>query len=281
MTEAAVWLLLLLPTMGGALLPSVVIAPAQFGVPADYASVRSQLLARGHPSVEVAGLSRFDWLKIAPSIATREFWTGDLTPTPTLDFFYQGLDSAFAKVGEEEEVAVVGHSIGGWVARAYLAERGRPGTRLVTLGTPHVADPRGVDQTRGLVDFINANYPPSDDDGGSVYCVAGRTNTASSFDELLAKEAWDDTEKRSPLLESLVALPSYAAIGGENPFQLKGDGLIPLDAAILPGTKSIVLDDCHHSGFIPTALDSILLPDSYEWYGSPRMLDQWADALLV
>ena len=267
-------LVLVLSTSSNALMPSVVIAPAQFGVPKDYDGVKKQLLERGHPKVEVAQLTRLDWLRITPSILKEEFWTGNLTPTPTLDFFYEGLDAAFEEV--TGDVAIVGHSIGGWVARAYVAEKSRNVAKIVTLGTPHLASENGVDQTRGLVDYINANYPAD----SRMCCVVGNTSTAMSLNDLLQKEPW--TGERSPLLESLVALPSYAVIAGEfqDPFSLRGDGLIPIDAALLPGTQRLILPECHHSGFIPTALDSIQLPDSYQWYGSPSMLAQWADFLI-
>ena len=259
-------------------LPSVVIAPAQFGVPKDYDLLKEALLARGHPKVEVAKLRRFDWLRITPSILTKDFWTGNLKPTPTLNFFYEGLDLAFEAVNDVE-VAIVGHSIGGWVARAYVAERRVTVTKIVTLGTPHLASTDGLDQTRGLVDFINENYPAT----AQVCCVAGNTSTAFSFEDLLQKQPWHIN--RSPLLESLVALPSYVVLAGlandRNPFSIRGDGLIPIDSATLPPPcQAIIIDECHHSGFIPTALDSILLPDTYEWYGSPSKLELWAHALL-
>lgn len=167
----------------------------------------------------------------------------------------------------------------GWVARAYLGEsrNKRPVRRVVTLGTPHNPpdSPNAIDQTRGLLDYISKNYNACVD-----ACVVGNSSTAGSFDELLEKNIWDATLQRSPLLESLVALPSYAVLAATlDPFAVRGDGLIPIQAALLPDTKAIVIDDCHHSGFIPTALDSIMLPKSYKWYGSPDKVGEWAGAL--
>lgn len=261
--------------------PHVIIAPAQFGVPKDYDALTRELLARGHPKVTVAPLRRFDWLRIVPSVFTAAFWRGELRPAPTLGFFFDALDAAFAGVGPGEDVAVLGHSIGGWVARAYLGARndGRV-KRLVTLGTPH-RTPAGaaasLDQTRGLLAYVNANYAP---DARTTVCVAGdATATASPF-ELLQRRPWDAAKRRSPLLESVVALGSYAALAGRDPFALRGDGLIPVETACLDGCPAIVVD-CHHSNFVPTALDSIILPDTYPWFGSPGVVDRWADALAL
>ncbi|KAJ8606281.1 hypothetical protein CTAYLR_010314 [Chrysophaeum taylorii] len=260
--------------------PDVIICPAQFGVPKDYDSLREQLLARGHERVVVAPLRRFDWLRIVPSIATTEFWTSKLEPTPTLEFYYQALDEAFETLeNSDRDVALVGHSIGGWICRAYIGERGKRVSSVVTLGTPHNPPPAStaIDQTRGLLDYVNANFKLVD----GATCVVGNSTTAGSLEDLLAKPLWDSAKNRSPLLESLVALPSYAVLAATlDPFRVRGDGLIPIDAALLPGCESIVIDDCHHSGFIPTALDSIVLPSTYEWYGSPDKVSVWADALV-
>lgn len=57
----------------------------------------------------------------------------------------------------------VGHSIGGWIARAYLSEYANPDVKsrvisLTTLGSPHTSPPQ-IDQTRGLLSYINEKYP--------------------------------------------------------------------------------------------------------------------------
>ena len=51
-------------------LKPVVLAPAQFGTPADYEDLRVQLERRGY-ILYVAPLSRLDWLKIVPATLTQ------------------------------------------------------------------------------------------------------------------------------------------------------------------------------------------------------------------
>lgn len=272
----------------------VIIAPAQFGVPKDYAGIASQLEARGH-RVFVAPLTRLSWLRIAPATFTLAFWQGELRPVPTLNFYFEALDASFAAVdaefGPDAPVTIVGHSIGGWAVRAYLGEclgeerARRRVARVVTLGTPHNPPPATsalakVDQTRGLLSYINAAFPSGAPlDPAQFVCVAGSATTTSDLSELVGSAVWDGERRRSKLLERLVALPSYAALCG-TAFGVSGDGLIPIETALLGGgCKSLILDDAHHSGFIPTALDSIQLPEEYTWYGSPELFARWADEL--
>lgn len=234
-------------------------------------------------------------LRIAPATFTAAFWQARLEPTPTLNFYFEALDKTFAAVdaecGPDASVTLIGHSIGGWAIRAYVGERlgteraQKRVARLVTLGTPHNAPPlsspvAAVDQTRGLLTYINDKFPSGKPLAPEqLVCVAGRGTTTCNFGELVRSSAWDGDERRSKLLERLVALPSYFALSG-SAFGVAGDGLIPIETATLTGgCGSIVLDDCHHSGFIPTALDSIVLPDTYKWYGSEGIFEQWADHL--
>lgn len=80
---------------------------------------------------------------------------------------------------------LVGHSIGGWVGRAWLAEGCSPADRdgvlsLTTLGTPNTGAPddaggpwTAVDQTRGLLKNINSRFPGAHVEGVRYTSVAG------------------------------------------------------------------------------------------------------------
>ena len=212
--------------------PRVIIAPAQFGVPKDYDDLSALLRQRGH-TVACAPLSRLSWLRIVPSVFTEAFFKGELKPQGTLDFFFEALDAAVADVGPDEDIAILGHSIGGWVARAWVVDRGEQRVkRFVTLGTPHNEPPEGlfsnIDQTRGLLKYVRANCPP---DPSIFTCVAGTATSTAALGDVFKLDAWDEELRRSPLLEALVSLPSYLALSGKNPFGVKGDGLIPVATA--------------------------------------------------
>lgn len=109
------------------------------------------------------------------------------------------------------KVSLLGHSAGGWLARLYMGEFGIQGVALlVTLGSPHLyptlthehlsvksagatavsmlmgifgcrPPPKGVkgviDQTRGLLDYIQATYPGAFHAPDVKYvCISGRYN---------------------------------------------------------------------------------------------------------
>jgi hypothetical protein len=71
-----------------------------------------------------------------------------------------------------------------------------------------------------------------------------------------------------------VAAGSYLALGG-GCLGVEGDGLIPVDTAVLDGCRRTLLAGCHHAGFVPGPGASLRLPASYAWYGSPDLLDAW------
>mmetsp|Transcript_13908 Transcript_13908/g.27474 ORF Transcript_13908/g.27474 Transcript_13908/m.27474 type:complete len:349 (-) Transcript_13908:29-1075(-) len=275
----------------------VILCPAQFGTPADYTELVGLMEQRGF-AVYPAPLSRFDWLKIVPSTLTKEFLTAELRPAKTLGFFYEAITKALEEVdrvhGSEEEVVFLGHSIGGWVARSYIGEKlGEEGSKrvrsLVTLGTPNNAPPKDspvalLDQTRGLLTYINAQFPSGAPLPASrVACVAGSgTQVPESLGEIFGNagdKLWDAEVGRSKLLEEVVAFSSYLPLSG-SALGVKGDGLIPIDTALIGGEcRSVVLEDCNHAGFVPTPGPSLMLPKSYLWYGSEELIDQWIQLL--
>jgi len=275
----------------------VILCPAQFGTPADYKEFVGLMEDRGF-AVYPAPLSRFDWLKIVPATLTKEFLTAQLKPAKTLGFFYEAIDKALEEVdrvhGSEEQVVFLGHSIGGWVARSYIGERlGEEGAKrirsLVTLGTPNNAPPKdsivsSLDQTRGLLTYINDKFPSGYPlQASAVGCVAGSgTAVPEKIGEVFENagdKLWDAEVGRSKLLEEVVALSSYLPLSGKA-LGVKGDGLIPVETALIGGEcKSVVLQDCNHAGFVPTPGPSLMLPKSYLWYGSEELIDEWINML--
>jgi triacylglycerol esterase/lipase EstA (alpha/beta hydrolase family) len=72
-------------------------------------------------------LSRRDWIKVSKQLPTAQFWNGQLENHKTLDWYFEKLEEGFANILHNDDegdgvdgICLVGHSIGGWVARAYL-----------------------------------------------------------------------------------------------------------------------------------------------------------------
>lgn len=107
---------------------AVLLCPAQFCVPVDYTdlltTIQSDLQDVDIIATRVAPLPRTEWIKVAKQLPTKDFLDANLSVKITLDWYFdameQGLSELFAEGGEDVEVCVIGHSIGGWVARAYL-----------------------------------------------------------------------------------------------------------------------------------------------------------------
>ena len=107
---------------------AVLLCPAQFCVPVDYTelldTIKSEHTNVDIVSTRVAPLPRTEWIKVARQLPTKDFIDANLSVKRTLDWYFEaievGLSELFTEGGEDVEVCVIGHSIGGWVARAYL-----------------------------------------------------------------------------------------------------------------------------------------------------------------
>jgi hypothetical protein len=258
----------------------------------------------------VAPLPRTEWIRVARQLPTAEFARGELSVPKTLDWYFDAIDRGVSDLlgqlrrsGEYDEedvgLCLVGHSIGGWVARAYLGGMSRSPTAarawalrrctsLVTLGTPHrQADPGGntlpwlaVDQTRGLLRAID-----EDPSCRAEALVEGRgiDVTCVCSDAVPGGLATPD---------QLVALASYLPLLGRPDPGARGDGIVPLDLAFMEEpARRVVLSRCEstsravrHSHVLPTPWNlwdghapSIRLPDQdFSSYVSPGVLSQWA-----
>ena len=94
--------------------------------------------------------------------------------------------------------------------------------RYVSLGTPHIAPPEDsivakVDQTRGLLKYINDRWPGAHFDDIAYTCIASTAVPG----------------KLELNLDSILAFASYFALGGEG--GVEGDGITPVKVASLDG----------------------------------------------
>lgn len=237
--------------------PTVLLLGGFLSSPPIYGPFRERLLERGARQVVVAPIWTQDWVlsirRGGGPIATRAA-------------------RALLKAVEEADgipLLVVGHSAGGVVARVLTATEPYEGRRfagarrigaIVSLGSPHInameADPTRWKGT-GSATFANEHVP------GAFW--APRVGYLAVGSRWLVGREGDEVngqERMARRFYQQVLPPPYPAV-------IEGDGLIPLEAALLPGTRQIVLDDAAHA---PGA--------GHRWYGSEEVIDAWWPAAL-
>ena len=101
-----------------------------------------------------------------------------------------------------------------------------------------------------------------------------KKSSASIEDEKIGSKEVNDVYKvRGEGSASSVAFTSYTAVSGNG--EITGDGVVPLDWALLEGSRTIILDGVLHS--INEA--GTTLPTN-KWYGADEVVDRWLfDAL--
>jgi pimeloyl-ACP methyl ester carboxylesterase len=129
---------------------------------------------------------------------------------------------------------LVGHSVGGLACRVFIGGDPPYGGRrysghrrvsaLITLGTPHATPPRG--RLTEPVSRINDLFPGAlhADAGLRYLSVAGSAMNGSSSDK--ARRRYE---------------------GFVEDGRTAGDGVVPVAAALLPGSETLVLEGMHHN----------------------------------
>lgn len=173
------------------------------------------------------------------------------------------------------QVHLVGHSAGGWLARAYLADpafntpeaiaNGEPNPAVATLtslGTPHIPPCRtkARDMTGGALTWLHNTYPGAywSEAGVRYVCVAGRAVVGD-------KDAPKDTLAR-------YAYSSYQQVTGEG-HAVMGDAVVPCDSCLLQGAATLILDNVYHSMARFGTFDE--RHEGVAWYGSDSVIDSW------
>uniref|UniRef100_A0A1D1YVW7 GPI inositol-deacylase n=1 Tax=Anthurium amnicola TaxID=1678845 RepID=A0A1D1YVW7_9ARAE len=277
-----------------------VILPGLGNNTGDYQGLASALKDRAIPSVVVARVSRLDWLRNAAGLRDPNYWRGTLCPRPVLDWYLRKVESAVSEakqLAKGGSVSLIGHSAGGWLARLYMEESGNSDiSLLLTLGTPHLPPPKGVqgviDQTRGLLDYVEKNCSPAVYSSNLKFvCIAGRyikgarlIGNPNLSQELVTLDDKDQYEIESadvnnidkpvpppPMLRARFIGQGYKQVCGRA--DVWGDGVVPEMSAHLEGALNISLDGVYHS---PVGSNDVQRP----WYGSPAVLDKWVHHLL-
>lgn len=266
---------------------AVLVCPAQLCVANDYKVLfdnLSLLYGDDELNVEIAGSSRAaplcrrGWMSIARNLHRKEFFQGNLPVRSTLQRYFQAIEQGLAEIfdaeGPDVNICMIGHSVGGWVARAYLGGLSQPKnghggflssevhrlalkrcSSFITLGTPHIApEDAWIDQTRGLIRAIDESPSCSPqalvDKGIDITCVCSE----AIMSDVTSMDAWKQAGA-----EGILAAHSYLPMTGMSP-KVKGDGIVPLHLAFLEEpAKRVVLDRCsvtgrgiRHSHVVPT-----------------------------
>ncbi|AQK60900.1 alpha/beta-Hydrolases superfamily protein [Zea mays] len=285
-----------------------VILPGLGNNTGDYARLAAALRDdHGLPAAVVARVTRPDWLRNAAGLADASYWRGTLRPRPVLDWYLKRVDDAVSEARElcapGGKISLIGHSAGGWLARVYMAEFDASDiSLLLTLGTPHLPPPKGVpgviDQTRGLLNYVEENCAPAVYTPELRYvCIAGRYiqgapllgNSAAASDEILAADTPSEGGHAVIVSSSDNSTSTPSAVSWRARFvgqgykqihdqvcgraDVWGDGVVPEMAAHLEGALNVSFDGVYHS---PVGSDDEQRP----WYGSPAILKQWVHHLL-
>jgi len=256
-------------------------------------------------------INRIDWIRVALGLFDiPRFYTGNALPTGFgYGWYIERLKETVNRAYEENgctKVLLVGHSAGGWLARAAMGdgvwtnddnEEGTKDIRtadrircLVTVGAIHKvpSDPTTC-ITRGALKNTDEMYPGAllREEGVGYVAVGGRAVKGDNSVDTSNEEEKSDTENYTPSLTaaddlysirgegsaSRVAYTSYEAVCGDG--NTIGDGVVPLEWTKLDGAKEIQLDGVIHS--INEA--GTTLPTD-KWYGSENVIDKWLPTVL-
>ncbi|XP_076893470.1 uncharacterized protein LOC143545459 [Bidens hawaiensis] len=265
-----------------------VILPGLGNNTGDYQKLALTLEGYGVSTV-VAKVSRIDWLRNAAGLVDPNYWRGTLQPRPVLDWYLNRVDEAVNEALKQSQggsLSIIGHSAGGWLARVYMEEFTEASNNislLLTLGSPLQPPPKGVpgviDQTRGLLDYVEKNckkvvYTPE----LRYVCIAGRYIYGSRlFGNSDPATTVPVTSESGTLISTGATFRArfvgqgYKQVCGQA--DVWGDGVVPEVSAHLEGALNISFDGVYHS---PVGSDD----ESRPWYGSPPIVEQWVHHLL-
>ena len=155
----------------------------------------------------------------------------------------------------ERKLTLIGHSMGGVVSRLYLNLEPLQGhvyagldrvDHLISLGSPHY-NQGGTQRGGRLSRWVEAHVP------GAFFSPAVQYTSVAG--QWLAGD-------RSGTRMAAWAYARYAEISGDG--AVWGDGIIPLESALLEGSQQIILEGvCHYS------------PTGAPWYGSEEVIPHW------
>jgi pimeloyl-ACP methyl ester carboxylesterase len=190
--------------------------------PGNYRGMADALARLSGAEVHVADLTPLDWA------------AGYLRGFGQLVFEVAGAVDRALLGSEAKKVVLVGHSAGGVACRVFIGGDPPYGGRrysghrrvsaLITLGAPHATPPRG--RLAGPISRVNDLFP------GALHAEAGLRYLSVAGDAVDGSSS----EKARRRYEGFVEDGRTA-----------GDGVVPVGAALLPGSETLVLEGLHHN----------------------------------
>ena len=252
---------------------------------APQGSLVASLQKRGWSADQICvlPLDRTDWLQVFLNGALDlQFWQANASADrPAFAWYLNRVANCIRELTADDDdacVVLIGHSAGGWLARAALGHFSgstpeKEGSNeacsidldrvlgMVTLGAPHLPPPPQVmDMTRGALRITNERFPGAfHSDEGLFYITA------------IGDAVQGAKQKRTNPLEKTTATGfaynSYEAVCGQG--DTIGDGVVPVSAGHLDDATQLDLEGIFHS---------INVPD--QWYGSDTVIDSWHTTML-
>lgn len=252
----------------------------------------SALERRGFENISTVPVKRSDWVRVAGGLLDMGFYTNSALPTGRGYGWYikrlkECVDIAYEESGGER-VLLIGHSAGGWLARAAMGDGTwdeATGVRtadrvrcLATIGAIHKEPATaGSCVTRGALAYTNEMYPGAYLAGeGTAYVSVGGDAIVGNSAKDMPEDATDADMAYAVRGEGnaqRVAYTSYEAVCGEG--EVTGDGVVPLAWSELPGARHVPLEGVLHS--INEAGTTI---PTDRWYGADGVVDRWLPAVL-
>lgn len=221
----------------------IVLVGARMSWPGNYRNLKAALEEVSGAKVFIAAINPLDWI------------SGRIKGYGQLVFeVATTVDRALIHTGASKAV-LIGHSEGGIACRIYLGGDPPFGGRrfsghrrishLITLGTPHLAT---AERAPDFIREANSLFP------GTIHAASGMkyiSVAGNAVDGSLSSQARKHYEKLVP------------------DGRMAGDGRVPVDSAILPGSQTIILEGVNHSS------------KQGRWYGSDTetVLQWWPPEL--
>ena len=205
-----------------------------------YQPMADWLIKQGVTDAKVVSVSRYDWLLTSWGFGWRR----------VLDRVAEHVQ-LLQSTSPTGRVTLIGHSSGGVMLRLYLSDQPFQGRtyggasrcdRLISLGSPHQAI-----RATPLRAMVDRSCPGCHEPGVDYVAIAGELNLNSTTASVFSRRS---------------AKGSYRRISGS--VDVSGDGLVPVDSALLCGARYLVQSDTAHGGLFGTTT-----------YFSPARLEAW------